>query len=213
MEVDEKNIIEGPRTRSKAVCILETIRKVTLKYKLALSCAFKGYRSYQQALKTDNRWKVAYEKEIRKLEEFGRLKVRKKEEHMKPIPFIEVLTEKEDNVTGEKSLKVRLAVRGDLQEDRPSNVHSPAAGTSEMRMFVAIMKGEGYYVKQGDCPSAYLNGELDENVILKLPSGHPQKDDRDTYVYCCPSSIYGLAVAGRVWYHHFRKKLDSFTYI
>ena len=33
---------------------------------------------------------------------------------MKPLPFVEVLTQKVDNATGQLKLKVRLAARGDL---------------------------------------------------------------------------------------------------
>ena len=61
------------------------------------------------------------------------------------------------------------------------------------------------YVCQCDCPSAYLNGRLPENIYLYLPEGHEKKNKENSVVYSCPSSIYGLAVAGRVWYIHFRK--------
>ena len=143
-------------------------------------------------------------KEIKKLEELGGMKVVKKEAFMDLLPFVEVLTEKRDNISGDVQLKIRLAARGDLQQDIPDIVYSPAAGTTEMRLFIAVMKANAAYVVQGDCPSAYLNGRLKEPVYLYPPEGHPQKNSGDNYMYKCPSSIYGLAVAGRVWYYTFK---------
>ena len=217
-DINEENIIEGSRTRSQAN-ILGKLRRVLLKRKLALtvkkkrSNGSKGFRSYKDAVASNPSWEDAYLKEIGKLEKQGEMKVIKREKWMNCIPFIEVLTEKVNNISGENTLKVRLAVRGDLQKDIPDNVYSPAAGTTEMRTFLLIMKLLKAFVVQGDCPAAYLNGRLEELVYLFLPEGHPQKDEKDTFVYACPSSIYGLAVAGRVWYYTFCKEVKEFGFI
>ena len=50
-----------------------------------------------------------------------------------------------------------------------SNTYSPATGSMEVRMFLLIMKSFRCYVFQGDVPSAYLNGTLEEAVQLFLP--------------------------------------------
>ena len=168
----------------------------------------KGFRTYKQALAENQDWKTAYLKELKKLEERGGLKVVPRQKYMKCLPFVEVLTEKTDNVTGEKILKVRLAARGDLE--RPENVYSLASGAEEMRMFIVLMKTLGAHVRQGDCPSAYLNGRLDKPVHLLLPEGHPKKSSKNDLVYECPASLYGLAVAGRVWYFKFVEVVEKF---
>ena len=219
-DVSEENIIEGGHTRSqvrasnvvehkKCYAVLKKVRRVLLKFKLAIQVKgkrgtnFKGYRSYKQAVVANPAWEDAYLREISKLEKLGGMTVVKREKWMKPLPFVEVLTEKVNNITGQLKLKVRLAVRGDLEVDKPANCYSPAAGTTEMRLFICMMKVLRCFVVQGDCPSAYLNGRLDKLIYLLLPSGHPQKDDANSKVYACPSSVYGLSVAGKVWYNKF----------
>eukprot|EP00924_Labyrinthula_sp_SR-Ha-C_P001519 snap_masked-scaffold_18-processed-gene-0.10-mRNA-1 protein AED:0.80 eAED:0.80 QI:0/-1/0/1/-1/1/1/0/123 len=119
------------------------------------------YRSYKDALVSNTEWEKSYLDEITKLDEQGELKIIPRRREMKFIPFREVLTEKIDNVSGAVKRKVRLAARGDLQFDRPENCYSPAAGALELRLFVCLAKGFSWYVKQGDCPSAYLNGRMD----------------------------------------------------
>ena len=128
---------------------------------------------------------------------------------MDPLPFVEVLTEKVDNLSSQVKLKVRLAVRGDLQRNKPLDVFSLMAGHVEMRVFISCMKQTISFVVQCDCPSAYLNGDLEEIVYLFLPDGHPEKTENDEKVYRCPSSLYGLAVSGKVWYLKFKRVLES----
>ena len=124
---------------------------------------------------------------------------------MNCIPFIEVLTHKKDNILGVFKYKVRLAARGDLQVDKPEDTYSPTSLPEHIRLFIVILKANGLLVVQGDAPSAYLNGKLPEAVYLLLPNGHSKKDRDNTFVYKCPSSLYGLAIAGRVWYYTFVK--------
>ena len=216
-DIHTDNILPGGRTRSQAhsATVLKKLRKVILKYRLALSVrkkkrkGVKGFRSYREAVKNNPSWKEAYLQEIKKLEDLGGLKVVPKERGMKMLPFIEVLTEKTNNISGQTQLKVRLAVRGDLQKDRPSNCYSPAAGTTEMRLMIAVLKWIKAIVVQGDCPSAYLNGRLSKIVYLWLPEGHPEKDISNSKVYACPASIYGLAISGQVWYLKFCEVVEE----
>eukprot|EP00924_Labyrinthula_sp_SR-Ha-C_P002217 augustus_masked-scaffold_19-processed-gene-4.37-mRNA-1 protein AED:0.39 eAED:0.40 QI:0/-1/0/1/-1/1/1/0/1346 len=163
----------------------------------------KGFKSYKEALASNDEWEKSYLDEISKLEKQGELKIVPRRKEMRCIPFREVLTEKIDNISGAVKRKVRLAARGDLQFDRPENCYSPAAGALELRLFICLAKGFGWYVKQGDCPSAYLNGRMDEPVYLLLPNGHPRKTKANDMVYECWASLYGLAIAGQVWYWKF----------
>ena len=205
-EVSKENIIGEGRTRSAYASIVEELSNKVQQFKLAFNVELKkalsakGYHSYKEAVSSNANWEEAYLKEIRKLEEKGQLKVVNKEKFMKPIPFIEVLTEKFDNVLGQTKLKVRLAARGDLQANKPSDCYSPSVGASEMRLFIIVAKSLGLYLLQGDCPAAYLNGRLKEPVYLYLPEGHPQNDGTNKLVYECPASIYGLCISGKVWY-------------
>ena len=193
--------------------LLQKISNATRRLKLLMKAKKtqfkKGFNSYADALRTDNRWHEAYKKELQKLEERGGLTIVKRTEEMDCIPFREVLTQKLDNITGKEVLKVRLAARGDMQKDKPETTYSPTVAYEELRTMLVVLKCTHCFVMQGDCPSAYLNATLDEPVFLLLPQGHPLKEKKDV-VYKCPSALYGLAIAGRAWYLKFVKILAKF---
>jgi len=199
---------------AEAVSLFQELRHTLVRrsHKVAMVSQAKGFRSYKEALDSNPLWEEAYFKELKKLEQRGGLKVVKRLDSMHCIPFLEVLTEKKDNVTGKEVLKVRLAARGDLEKNRPDNVFSPTIGNDELRIFLTGMRAKGCYVYQGDCPGAYLNGRLQEPIYLHLPQGHPKRTSKREFVYKCPASIYGLAVAGRVWYQLFVQKVNKFGF-
>ena len=215
-DINTSNIIPDSRTRSGYTYNLQKLHRAVLKYKLASKFvesrrySMKGYRNYKQAVQSNPEWEHAYRKEIEKLEVQGELTVVQRKKDMQLLPFIEVLTEKPDNVTGGVKLKVRLAVRGDLEQEKPKNSYSPASGSPEIRLMLAALKGLKCFVAQGDCPSAYLNGRLPKDIFLYLPEGHPDKDTENSKVYRCPASIYGLAIAGRIWYFRFCEEVAKF---
>ena len=139
----------------------------------------KGYKSYRQALMSPDsvKWRTAYADELKKLEEIGGLLVVKRPKGVKLLPFLEVLTQKLDNVTHKLKTKVRLAARGDLFET-DNNTYSPVPSSTQQRMFIAFAVGKQYEIRQGDISSAYLNAKFSEPVYFYLPSGHPQFQDK-----------------------------------
>ena len=216
-DVNENNIVSG-RTRSQKVARGEKVMFARsynepnlqrLRWLMKAKGDTKGFKTYRDAVKNNDLWKKAYQDELTKLETLGEFKVIRRTPEMSPLPFIEVLTEKYDHITGKNKLKVRLAARGDLQKDPPSNVYSPTTKCEEIRLFMALMRTLGCYVEQGDCPAAYLNGRMKFPVHLLLPQGHEKKDNKNTFIYLCPASIHGLKVAGRVWYLEFKKIMEK----
>ncbi|GJU07479.1 putative RNA-directed DNA polymerase [Tanacetum coccineum] len=58
--------------------------------------------------------------------------------------------------------------------------------------------------------NAFLHGDLDEEVYMKIPQGFSTKDE--TRVCKLQRSIYGLKQASRNWYHKFTKSLIVLGY-
>ena len=196
----------GEQVQKCASLLVRNIKSNALKLQLCLKA--KGFHSYKKAVDTNDRWKEEYRKELKKLETIGDLEVVLRDETMKDIiPFIEVLTEKKDPISGELKLKVKLAARGDLEKRVYEDVYSPAAKAEILRLFIATMKKKGCLVLQGDVPSTFLRGRIDEDVFLFLPQGHPKETKDNKFVYKCPASLYGLAISGKVWYYTFKAKL------
>ena len=206
--------IEPLRTQKEAIQLLRTIKAFVLKkrYLYKMANGGKGFRSYREALKSNPNWKNSYEKELRKLENRGGLRVIKRETWMECLPFLEVLKEKVDNVTGEEVLKVRLAIRGDLQKDKPENCYSPTLDQRSIRVSCVGFRSKNCYCSFCDCPGAYLNSRLEKPIYLYLPQGHPDRRDDNYYVYECPSAVYGLAISGQVWYVKFKRTAEKFGF-
>lgn len=104
--------------------------------------------------------------------------------------------------------KCRIVARGFSQKPGVdySETFAPVASLVAVRIIVELANREGLELDQMDVSTAYLNGELEEEIYLlppegvEIPAGHCWKLKR---------SIYGLKQAGRTWNKTFDKKLGE----
>lgn len=73
-----------------------------------------------------------------------------------------------------------------------------------VRLVVAIANIKGWSMHKLDVKSAFLNGQLDEEVYVDQPLF--EKLGQEEKVYRLRKAIYGLKQAPRAW----NKKIDSF---
>ena len=52
-----------------------------------------------------------------------------------------------------------------------------------------------------DVKTAFLNGDLDEDIYMQQPEGHRADGAQADYVWKLNKSLYGLKQADRVWNH------------
>ncbi|KAL8133942.1 hypothetical protein AgCh_009127 [Apium graveolens] len=76
---------------------------------------------------------------------------------------------------------------------------APVARMEAIRIFLAYAAHKKFKVFQMDVKSAFLNGELEEEVYVKQPPGFVDPKHID-YVYGLDKSLYGLKQAPRAWY-------------
>ena len=62
-----------------------------------------------------------------------------------------------------------------------------------------------------DVKNAFLNGELDEEVYMDLPSGF-DGDYEGKKVCRFKKSLYGLKQLPRAWFDHFVKSIKKYGY-
>ena len=90
--------------------------------------------------------------------------------------------------------------------------YAPVARYPSIRMLVALAAHYDWDLHHMDVKSAYLNGDLDEEIYMEQPEGSavPGKED---YVCRLRKSLYGLKQAGRTWHHKINRALQQRGFI
>ena len=103
--------------------------------------------------------------------------------------------------------KARLVVKGfgekkgiDFDE-----IFSPVVKLSSIRIILGLATNQDLEIEQLDVKTAFLHGDLEEEIYMQQPEGFEDKRKEDL-VCKLKKSLYGLKQAPRQWY----KKFDSF---
>ncbi|GJX32323.1 retrovirus-related pol polyprotein from transposon TNT 1-94 [Tanacetum coccineum] len=97
--------------------------------------------------------------------------------------------------------KARLVAKGYRQEEGIDFEESfaPVARIEAIRIFIANAASKNMTIYQMDVKTAFLNGELKEEVYVSQPEGFVDPDHL-THVYRLKKALYGLKQAPRAWY-------------
>jgi hypothetical protein len=102
--------------------------------------------------------------------------------------------------------KARLVARGFVQQEGIDfdDAFAPVARMEFVRLLLALAAQEDWHVHHMDVKSAFLNGDLKEEVYVHQPPGFaiPSKEGK---VLRLRKALYGLRQAPRAW----NAKLDS----
>ncbi|KRX41523.1 Retrovirus-related Pol polyprotein from transposon TNT 1-94 [Trichinella murrelli] len=118
-----------------------------------------------------------------------------------------------------KQRKTRLIAKRFLQ--RPNidfhERYAPVARLSSIRTILAISANYGLIAHQLDFVSAYLNGEIEEEIYMEIPEKRDEvlkcskvKQNLDGKVCRIRKSLYGLKQSGRQWYKKLDEKLSQY---
>ncbi|GJQ93372.1 retrovirus-related pol polyprotein from transposon TNT 1-94 [Tanacetum coccineum] len=104
--------------------------------------------------------------------------------------------------------KACLVAKGYRQEEGLDFEESlaPVARLEAIRIFLANAVSKNMTVYQMDVKTAFLNGELKEEVYVSQPEGFVDPD-RPHHVYRLKKALYGLKQAPRAWYDTLSKFL------
>ncbi|GJT11160.1 retrovirus-related pol polyprotein from transposon TNT 1-94 [Tanacetum coccineum] len=108
---------------------------------------------------------------------------------------------KTDESGGVLKNKARLVAQGFRQEEGIDFEESfaPVARIEAIRIFVAYAAHKNMIIYQMDVKTAFLNGELKEEVYVSQPEGFVDQDN-PSHVYKLKKALYGLKQAPRAWY-------------
>lgn len=96
--------------------------------------------------------------------------------------------------------KARLVAQGFAQQFGVDfeEVYAPVANQSTFRALVAIASKENIALKHLDVRTAYLHGDLKEEVFMRQPPGFVEPG-QEHFVCRLKKSIYGLKQSARCW--------------
>ncbi|GJY38444.1 putative ribonuclease H-like domain-containing protein [Tanacetum coccineum] len=104
--------------------------------------------------------------------------------------------------------KARLVAKGYRQEEGIDFEESfaPVARIEAIRIFIANAATKNMIIYQMDVKTAFLNGDLQEEVFVSQPEGF-EDPDNPTHVYRLKKALYGLKQASKAWYDTLSKFL------
>ncbi|RVW95334.1 Retrovirus-related Pol polyprotein from transposon TNT 1-94 [Vitis vinifera] len=125
-----------------------------------------------------------------------------------------VFKTKKDSLGNIERYKARLVAKGFTQKEGIdyTETFSPVSKKDSLRIILALVAHFDLELQQMDVKTAFLNGELEEEVYMKQPEGFPSSDG-EQLVCKLKKSIYGLKQASRQWYLKFHNIISSFGFV
>lgn len=106
--------------------------------------------------------------------------------------------------------KARVVARGFQQIGMFFNdIYSPVAKLPSIRIFLAMCNTFDMKIHQVDVCSAFLNGDIKENVFISLPKGFKEKEGT---ICKLRKSLYGLKSSPKNWNDKFHNLMQNLSF-
>lgn len=170
-------------------------------------------RNYKQAT-TERNWREAMQQEINSIEQNDTWKLTELPAGSKVIGLKWVYKIKRDANGEIIKYKARLVAKGYVQEKGVDfdEIFAPVTRIETVRLLLALAAKHGWEVHHLDVKTAFLNGELQEDVYVVQPEGFVKKG-QEHLVYKLIKALYGLRQAPRAWYAKLNKSLEDFGFV
>nr|GEU89359.1 retrovirus-related Pol polyprotein from transposon TNT 1-94 [Tanacetum cinerariifolium] len=175
-------------------------------YEQALFCYYDAFltsvepKTYKQAL-TQSCWIEAMQEELNEFEQLEVWELVPRPDKVMVITLKWIYKVKLDELGGISKNKARLVARGYRQEEGIDfeESFSPVARLEAIWIFLAYAAYKNMVVYQMDVKTAFLNGNLREEVYVSQPDGFVDQDNLN-HVYKLKKALYWLKQALRAWY-------------
>ena len=161
--------------------------------------------SIQEALK-DKRWRIACKDEIDSIDKNETWILIEKPHGVKVIGLKWIFKIKRNADGSINKYKSRLVAKGYVQEHGIDydEVFAPVARMETIRFLIGLAAANGWEIHHLDVKTAFLHGELIEEVFVSQPEGFEKKGEEHK-VFKLKKALYGLRQAPRAW----NTKLDQ----
>ena len=120
---------------------------------------------------------------------------------------------KQEEGSSTPKYKARLVVKGFSQRKGVDfdEIFSPVVKLSSIRSVLAMAASLDLEIEQMDVKTAFLHGDLEEDIYMEQLEGF-QVQDKEDYVCKLKKSLYGLKQAPRQWYKKFESVMQQQGY-
>lgn len=165
----------------------------------AMFTEFEEPVNFREAMR-DPSWMEAMKKEIESIEKNSTWTLTRLPEGHKVVGLKWVFKLKKNSDGELLKHKARLVAKGYVQRFGIDfeEVFAPVARLDTVRLILAIAANRGWEVHHLDVKSAFLNGDLKEEVYVTQPEGFEVKN-KEHLVFRLHKALYGLKQAPRAW--------------
>ena len=159
-------------------------------------------------------WLEAMRDEIQSMRHNGVWELIELPERQRPIGCKWVYKTKRDSKGKVEKFKARLVAKGFTQREGVDYeaTFSPVSSKDSFRVIMALVAHFDMELHQMDVKTAFLNGDLNEEVYMIQPEGFVANDS-GKLVCRLKKSIYGLKQASRQWYLKFHSVVTSYGFV
>ena len=156
--------------------------------------------TYKEVVKS-KKWRDAMAAEIESIEKNKTWELTSLPEGVKPIGVKWVFKTKLNENGEVNKYKARLVAKGYAQQYgvNYTEVFAIVARLDTIRLILALAAHNNWDIFQLDVKSAFLHGELSEEIYVQQPLGFEKKGEEDK-VYKLRKALHGLKQAPRAWY-------------
>ena len=171
-------------------------------------------KTFEEAVNAPDaeRWRQAMDEEIESLHANGTWTVEDLPKGVRPIPVKWVFKIKRDANGNVERYKARLVAKGFKQREGIDyeEVFAPVGKQATLRFILSHASAEDLEVHQLDVKTAFLNGELEEDIFIEQPPGYT---DGNRHTACrLHRALYGLRQAPRAWQHKLKQYLEDIRF-
>nr|CAD1826176.1 unnamed protein product [Ananas comosus var. bracteatus] len=169
--------------------------------------------SYAEAI-TQPEWRKAMKEELNALEKNHTWDLALLPKGKKPVGCRWVYKIKYHPDGRIERYKARLVAKGFTQIYGVDykETFAPVAKMSSVRVLLSVAINLDWPLYQLDVKNAFLYGELQEEVYMSIPPGHPREGERDL-VCRLRKSIYGLKQSPRAWFEKLSSTITSIGFV